>query len=116
MVSIKELQPRQGDVDIVVEIVSIEEPREFQKFGKPGRVANATIKDTTGEMKLTLWNEQIDQVKAGNKIHITKGYVNEWQGENQLTTGKFGTLEIVESESETAPETSKSDVVEEEVQ
>ncbi|MFC1755422.1 OB-fold nucleic acid binding domain-containing protein [Thermoproteota archaeon] len=103
--NIKELEPRQGDVDIQVEVVSVEQPREFQKFGKPGRVANAVIKDATGEMKLTLWNEQIDQVKSGDKIHIQKGYVNEWQGEKQLTTGKFGTLDVVESGSaEPAPE------------
>ncbi|MBU0461092.1 MAG: hypothetical protein KJ574_00755 [Nanoarchaeota archaeon] len=97
--NIKDLEPRQGDVDIVVDIVSIEAPREFQKFGKPGKVANAIIKDSTGEMKLTLWNEQIDKVKLGDKIHIQKGYVNEWQGEKQLTTGKFGTLDILESKA-----------------
>jgi replication factor A1 len=95
--NIKDLEPRQGDVDIIVEVVSIENPREFQKFGKPGRVANAVIKDATGEMKLTLWNEQIDAVHVGDKVHIQKGFVNEWQGEKQLTTGKFGTLEVVEA-------------------
>ena len=44
---------------------------------------------------LTLWNEQIEKVKIGNKIAITNGYVGEWQGEKQLTTGKFGTLEVI---------------------
>ncbi|MFH1053907.1 MAG: OB-fold nucleic acid binding domain-containing protein [Candidatus Woesearchaeota archaeon] len=94
--AIQDLQPKQGNVDIVVEVVSKEEPREFQKFGKAGRVCNAVIKDDTGEMKLTLWNEQIDKVKVGDKLQIKNGYVNEWQGEKQLTTGKFGTLEIAE--------------------
>ena len=92
---IKDLQPRQGNVEVVATIKSIEEPREFEKFGNPGKVANATIEDESGSMKLTLWNDQINQVKVGDKIHITNGYVNEWQGESQLTTGKFGQLEIV---------------------
>jgi hypothetical protein len=46
-------------------------------------------------MKLTLWNEQIEQVKVGDKVKISNGYVNEFQGELQLTTGKFGKLEVL---------------------
>ena len=45
--------------------------------------------DGTGEIKVTLWNEDIDNVKTGDKIQITNGYVNEWQGELQLTTGRL---------------------------
>lgn len=92
---IKDLQIRQGNVDIVVDVVDVSPPREFQKFGKTGRVASATVKDATGQVNLSLWNEQVDQVKPGQKVKITNGYVNEWQGEPQLTTGKMGKLEIV---------------------
>ena len=74
---IKELKAKQGKVDIEVEIVSVDEPREFQKFGNSGKVANATAKDDSGEIKVSLWNDQVDQVKAGDKIKITNGYVNE---------------------------------------
>ena len=100
---IKDLQIRQGNVEVVATIKDIEEPREFEKFGKPGRVANATIEDGSGSIKLTLWNDQIDKVKVGDKIHITNGYVNEWQGESQLTTGKFGQLEVVGDDETTEP-------------
>ncbi len=93
--NIAELQVGQGKVDIVGEITKVEEPRTFNKFGKDGKVANAVLKDVSGEIKLTLWNEQVDQVKQGNKVHIANGYVSEFKGEKQLSTGKFGTLEIV---------------------
>jgi len=96
--AIKDLKAREGKVDIVVEVVSKEEPREFEKFGKTGRVCNAVVKDESGEIKLTLWNDDIDKVNAGDKLHIVNGYVNEWQGELQLTTGKFGALEVVKEE------------------
>ena len=92
---VKDLKPKQGNVDIIIDVIDVESPREFQKFGKPGKVANAVAKDETGDIKLTLWNEDIDKVKAGDKIHLTNGYVNEWQGEMQLTTGRLGKLEIV---------------------
>ncbi|MAG39256.1 hypothetical protein CMO90_04185 [Candidatus Woesearchaeota archaeon] len=93
---LSELQPRQKDVEVVVEVVELGDVREFQKFGTPGRVANATIKDDSGEMALTLWNEQIDLVKAGDKLEIKNAYVNEWQGKMQLTTGRNGTIEKIE--------------------
>ena len=92
---IKDLKPKQGNVDITVDVVDVGEVREFQKFGKPGRVTTAIAKDETGDIKLTLWNEDIERVKAGDKVQITNGYVNEWQGEMQLTTGRMGRLEVV---------------------
>ena len=93
---VKDLKPKQGSVDIVIDIIDVGPVREFSKFGKNGRVATAVAKDESGDVKLTLWNEDIDKVKSGDKIHITNGYVNEWQGEIQLTTGRMGKLEIME--------------------
>ena len=92
---IADLKAGDGNVDIEAEVTEISEPRTFEKFGREGRVAKATIKDDSGEIQLTLWNEQIDQIKVGNKLKITKGYVGEFKGERQLTTGKFGKLEIL---------------------
>ena len=92
---IKDLKPKQGNVDIIVDVVDVGEPREFQKFGKPGKVSTAIAKDETGDIKLSLWNEDTERIKAGDKIHLTNGYVNEWQGEMQLTTGRMGKLEVV---------------------
>ncbi len=110
--AISDIEARQGNVEVVGEITEISEPREFSKFGKSGRVANAMLKDVSGTIKLTLWNEQIDKVKVGDKVHIKNGYVNEWQGEKQLTTGKFGTLEVIETgkvEEGKEPDTSKQE-------
>ena len=92
---IKDLKPKQGSVDIIVDVVDVGEPREFQKFGKPGKVSTAIAKDETGDIKLSLWNEDTERIKAGDKIHLTNGYVNEWQGEMQLTTGRLGKLEVI---------------------
>jgi len=101
---IKDLEVKQSNVDIILEVVDIGDIREFQKFGRAGRVATATVKDETGETKLTLWNDEIDKVKKGDKIHLINGYVNEWQGEMQLTTGRFGKLEVVGEGEETTDE------------
>ena len=92
--AIKDLQPRQGKVDVVLVVSEKGDVREFEKFGKKGRVCSAKAKDASGEIVLSLWNEQVDQVNVGDTVHITNGYVSEFQGEMQLSTGKFGKLEI----------------------
>ncbi|MBC8500857.1 MAG: hypothetical protein ISS25_02270 [Nanoarchaeota archaeon] len=89
---INELQSRQQVDEISVEVVEIGPVREFQKFGEAGRVASATVKDSSGQTTMTLWNDQVDLVKPGDKIKLENGYVNEWQGEIQLTTGRKGTI------------------------
>ncbi|HLC32588.1 MAG TPA: SOSS complex subunit B family protein [Candidatus Nanoarchaeia archaeon] len=93
--AIKDLQAGQGKIDLEVEVVSIEAPRTFDKFGKSGKVANAKVKDESGEITMSLWNEQCDLIKAGMKVKIFNGYVSEYKGEKQLSTGKFGRLEVV---------------------
>jgi len=94
MMNISELKPGTGSVNLEAEVVSVEAPREINKYGRKLRVANATIKDESGTITLVLWNEEIDRVKEGSKIRIENGYVNEWQGNPQLTLGKFGKMTV----------------------
>ena len=111
---IKDLQARQGNVDIELDIIEKEEPRTFEKFGKEGKVCNCIGKDATGQVKVTLWNEQADQVNQGDKIKVSNGWVGEYQGELQLSTGKFGKLEVIgASEQKEEPEEKKEDIIEE---
>lgn len=93
---IKDLKPGEGKIDIEVEVVDVGEVKTFEKFGRSGKVASATVKDDTGTIKMTFWNENAEKVKPGMKVKISNGYVNEFQGEAQLTTGKFGKLEFLE--------------------
>ena len=91
--NIAEVEPNQGNIDVEGVITEKSEPREFSKFGRSGKVCSATLKDDSGEITLTLWNEEADDFKVGDKVKITNGYVKEWQGEKQLSAGKFGKLE-----------------------
>jgi len=112
---VKDLKPRMGKIDITLEITEKGETKEFSKFGSVGRVCNAKAKDSTGEIAVTLWNEQIDQVNAGDLIKITNGYVSEYQGEMQLSTGKFGQLEVVGKGKEAEKPKKKEKTKEEEI-
>lgn len=91
---ISDLKAGEGKVNIEAEVKSLDEPRVFNKYGKELKVANAIVSDETGEIKLVLWNQDIEKVKVGSKIKVVNGYVNEFNGEKQLTSGKFGKIEI----------------------
>ena len=94
MTLISEIKPRQGKIEIdEAEIISKEKSKEFEKFGNKGKVCVCTIKDDSGEIKLTLWNNEIDTYNVGDKIKLSNGYCSEFQGEKQITAGKFGKLE-----------------------
>jgi replication factor A1 len=94
--NISELKAGTGNVEVKGEIVNLEATREINKMGRVLRVANATLKDTSGTITLVLWNDDIDKVQVGNMIKIVNGYVNTWQDKTQLTLGKFGKMEVLE--------------------
>lgn len=102
---ISELRIRQGNVEAEGTIKEIGDVRTFDRFGRQIRVADAILEDKSGTIKLSLWNEDVDNFKVGDRVKVVNGYVNEFQGEKQLTAGKFGKLKKVgESEEETTEE------------
>lgn len=111
---IKDIKPNQGKIELEGIITDKSEPREFSS----GKVVNAKLKDIDGEeIILVLWNEQIDAVAVGNKIKIENGYAKEWNNQLQLSTGKFGTLTVLEGENQTSEESEiKAEETEEEIE
>ena len=105
--NIGELKPGQSGVEVEATVTDVGETREFSKFGRVVRVATATIKDDSGEIKLSLWNEDIERVKVGSKIKLSNAFVREFQGEPQLTAGKFGKIEVVGEGEVEAPKEEK---------
>lgn len=94
--AISDLQAGQEGINLDLTVVSVEEPREFNKYGKILRVANAMVSDGTNEVKMSFWNDDITKIKPGIKIKLENGYCSEFQGNKQLTTGKNGKFSVVE--------------------
>jgi replication factor A1 len=94
--NIRDLRNGMRRVTVEAKVVEKGEPRQVRSRYKDETytVADAKIEDETGSIKLTLWNEQIDQVNVDNKIKIENGYVTSFKGEIQLNVGKFGTLTV----------------------
>ena len=92
---INELKAKQGNVNVKGTIIECGAVREFNKFGKAGKVMNATLKDDSGTITLTLWNEDVEKINTGYEVEIINGWVSEWNNELQLSTGKFGKINII---------------------
>jgi replication factor A1 len=93
---IKDLRDGAKRVDIAAKVVEKGDAREVKsRFNEATyRIVDAVVADETGSIKLTLWNEQIEQVNVGDNIKIENGYVTSFKGEIQLNVGKFGKLTI----------------------
>ncbi len=94
--NIKDLRDGMRTVEAEGEITDISPPREVSlRTGGQAKVADATLKDETGEIKLSLWDNQIEQVSKGARVKVTNGYINTFRGERQLNVGRYGKLEIL---------------------
>jgi replication factor A1 len=96
MVAIKELQDGMKRVSVEAKVVDKGDPREVKSRFKDEtyRIVDAVVADESGSVKLTLWNEQIDQINVGDNIKIENGYVTSFKSEIQLNVGKFGKLTV----------------------
>lgn len=93
---IKDINSPMGNVELVGKIVEIGEERQVMtKYGRR-RVADAVLEDDTGKIKMTLWGEQIDSVKEGDKVEISGGFVTEFRDELQLNVPRRGKIVVVE--------------------
>ncbi|MEM2109979.1 MAG: single-stranded DNA-binding protein [Candidatus Odinarchaeota archaeon] len=99
-ITVEELKPNSKNVNLKVKVVSKTEPREVvsKLSGETLRVAEALVGDETASILLTLWNEDIDNLKDGGIYQINNGYVTLFKGSMRLNTGKYGSIEEITSE------------------
>ena len=93
----KDVRPDMRRVDLELKITEIEEPRAYtSRAGREGRVTTAVGEDDSGQIKVSLWDADIDRVKVGSKIRITNGYARLFRNEVHVSAGIYGRLEVVE--------------------
>jgi len=93
---IKDLVNGMKKVNIEAKVVEKGATREVTSRykSKTYRVATIIIRDITAQIKLTLWDDQIEQVNVGDIVKVENGFVTAFRGEIQLNVGKYGKLTI----------------------
>ncbi len=93
-----------NSVNLTGKVTKVFEPREWEKNGKKGKVANIMLADETGQIRMSLWNEQVKpveegQIEAGKVIEITNGYTKEnSMGGCELRLGKNGMIKLSDAD------------------
>ncbi|HTW39338.1 MAG TPA: OB-fold nucleic acid binding domain-containing protein [Thermoplasmata archaeon] len=91
MPGIGSLQANQN-ATIDATITAISAVRDVTTSRGPAQVADATLQDETGTIVLTLWGEDIKRFSVGQKIRITDGWVKDFRGKLQISTGRSGKI------------------------
>lgn len=95
--SIGDLRHGMKHVNLKAKVLEVTKPKQvFTRYGNFATLAKAVIADGTGEIKLCLWNEQIDAISAGDTVQIENARTSTFRGERQLSLGKNGTLSNLE--------------------
>ncbi|WP_311173040.1 single-stranded DNA binding protein [Halobellus ordinarius] len=98
-----------SDVNLQGRVLSTDSVRTFDRDdGSEGRVANLTLGDPTGRIRVTLWDEKADlatEFAAGDSVEVVDGYVRERDGTLELHVGNRGAVEPIEAEIEYVPDT-----------
>jgi hypothetical protein len=93
---IQNLRHKMKKINLTAEILEIKEPKMINtQFGSRVKMTDVWIADETGKVKLCLWGEQANLPVVGDMVHIKGASVRIFKGENLLSLGRSGTLNIL---------------------
>lgn len=101
IVKIRDIAP--GNLSFLGKVMDAGEVREFHRNdGSLGRVANLTLGDETGSIRVALWDEAADlvkigDIKTGQSLSI-RGYAKEGPSGLEVNVGRGGSIEHLERE------------------
>ncbi len=105
---IEDLSLGLSDVDLAGLVLDTEPVRTFDRDdGSEGKVSNLVLGDSTGRIRVTLWDEKADratEIESGTSVEVVDGYVRERDGDIELHVGDRGAVEEIDEEIEYEPE------------
>jgi replication factor A1 len=114
--AVEDLSLGLSNVNLVGLVLDTDAVRTFDRDdGSEGRVSNLVVGDSTGRVRVTLWDEQADlatELESGTTVEVVDGYVKERDGSLELHVGNRGTVEAVDEDVEYVPETTPIEDVE----
>ena len=100
--TVESLTMGQSDITLRGLVLGTDSVRTFDRDdGSEGRVANLTLGDETGRVRVTLWDERAGrarELESGAAVEVVDGYVREREGDLELHVGDRGAVESVEGE------------------
>lgn len=98
---IKNVIPGIRNLNLTGRIIRIFPAKEFEREGKKSKVASIVLADTSGDIRLSLWDDQtqhIESLKLGQAVEIFGGYTREdGRGSVEIRLTKRGGIKLLES-------------------
>ena len=106
--TIDSLTMGQSDVTLRGLVLDTDSIRTFDRDdGSEGRVANLSIGDETGRVRVTLWDDRADraeEIEPGTAVEVVDGYVRERDGALELHVGDDGAVDEIDETVEFEPD------------
>ncbi|ELY84282.1 single-stranded DNA binding protein [Natrinema altunense] len=114
--TVEDLSLGLSNVNLVGVLLDTDSVRTFDRDdGSEGKVSNLVLGDSTGRVRVTLWDEQADlatELEAGTTVEVIDGYVKDRDGSLELHVGNRGTVEEIDATVEYVPENTPIEDVE----
>jgi len=93
---INQIKKGMKNIFLKARVVEKSETKEvWTKYGLK-RVADITLEDETGRIKMALWEERIDKVSVGDKIEVRGAFSKIFKGKVKLSLPKSGSIRVIE--------------------
>ncbi|WNY25720.1 OB-fold nucleic acid binding domain-containing protein [Methanolapillus millepedarum] len=97
---IEDIKDGMNDITVSGKVLDLGNVKTFaRKDGGEGRVAGMTLGDSTGTIRVSLWDERaalVDQLKPGQSVQLQGAYakINNFSQKVELSVGNAGSVEI----------------------
>ncbi|MEM2143302.1 MAG: hypothetical protein QXQ81_08605, partial [Candidatus Thorarchaeota archaeon] len=94
--TVAQLRPGMRSVTITFKVVELGEAREVtsRDSGEIHRVVDALVGDSTGIVRVPLWDDAIGTLRPGDTYTLTNGYTGLFRGSLRLNVGRFGRVAV----------------------
>jgi ssDNA-binding replication factor A large subunit len=94
---ISELNDGMKNIDVKGNVKIVFPPKEFERNGKAGKLSSFILEDGEGEIRVTLWNDQVDKynLTTGSEIDVKNCVVSSYNDNKQISLGFNGSIEIL---------------------
>ena len=91
-VKVETLTPNSRQINTTVKVASKSPVRETvsRRDGSTHKVTDVLVGDETGSVYMTLWDDNIENVKEDDVIDIKNGYIGLFKGSMRLNLGRYG--------------------------
>jgi len=100
---IGQLEDGMKGIEIKGNVEAIFPVKEFEKNGKKGKLKSFILSDGSGEVRVTLWNDQADkyELTRGSELVLSNILVSKYNEKKQVTLGFNGIVTILNKKEET---------------